>query len=490
MGAIINTLAISCALAVVLCAWKVVNTLWVRPKKLEKYLKKQGFNGNSYKVLYGDTKEFSSMLNMAKSKPIKQCGVGDDDVVRRVLPFPHHVLQKHGKNFVIWFGWKPRVHIMEPELIKDVLMNSNDFVKTRTNPHTKLIVTGVVSYNGDKWSKHRRLLNPAFNVHKLKGSHELDVWPDLQALTYDVIARSSFGSSYEEGAQIFELLKEQSELVASTFQSLYVPGMRFLPTKRNKRMKAIEKEVELLLRSIIDTKLKAMKGKESNDDNLLGMLLESKINDGDHQGMTINEIMDECKLFYFAGQETTASLLVWTMILLSKHQEWQSRAREEVLNVFKNKSPDFDGLNHLNVVTMIIHEVLRLYPPAVGLIRRINRDITVRGRTLPSGTEIGLPVMLLHYDEETWGADAKEFKPERFSGGVSKAVKNQVTYFPFGWGPRICIGQNFAMLEAKLALSMILKSFSFEVSPSYVHAPYNTFTLRPQYGAQLILRKL
>ncbi|KAI3729370.1 hypothetical protein L6452_18026 [Arctium lappa] len=147
--------------------------------------------------------------------------------------------------------------------------------------------------------------------------------------------------------------------------------------------------------------------------------------------MTIDEVMDECKLFYFAGQETTASLLVWMMILLSKHQEWQSRAREEVLNVFRNKSLDLDGLNHLYVVTMIIHEVLRLYPPAVGLPRRINRDITVRGRTLPSGTEVRVPVMLLHYDEETWGADVKEFKPKRFSGGVSKAVKNQVTYLPF-----------------------------------------------------------
>ena len=116
-------------------------------------------------------------------------------------------------------------------------------------------------------------------------------------------------------------------------------------------MKAIEKEVKLLLRNIIDTKLTAMKARESNDDDLLGIMLESKIKDGDHQGMTISEIMDECKLFYFAGQETTASLLVWTMILLSKHQEWQSRAREEVLNVFQNESLDFDGLNHLNVVS-------------------------------------------------------------------------------------------------------------------------------------------
>ncbi|CAJ2659449.1 unnamed protein product [Trifolium pratense] len=498
-------------------AWRILNWVWLKPKKLEKLLREQGLKGNSYRFLVGDIKDFLKMRKEATSKPMNL----SDDIAPRVYSFVHQNLEKHGKNSFIWLGPVPRLNISDPELIKDVLNKYDDFRKPDVNPLIKLLIKGLVNLEGEQWSKHRKIINPAFHIEKLKimlpiffkscddliskwenslssdGSCEMDVWPFLQNLASDVISRTAFGSSYEEGRRIFQLQIEQAELAKTVLLKAYIPGWRFLPTPTHRRMKQIARDVKASLTDMINKRESAIKAGEATNDDLLGILLESnhkeiKENDNNKNvGMNLEDVIEECKLFYFAGQETTSVLLVWTIVLLSRYPDWQARAREEVFQVFgNNKKPDFDGLSHLKIVTMILYEVLRLYPPVIALARTAHKDVKLGNLTLPIGVQLFLSIILVHHDIELWGDDAKVFNPERFSEGVLKATNGKNAFFPFGGGPRICIGQNFSILEAKIAIAMILQHFSFELSPTYAHAPAKVITLQPQYGAHIILRKL
>ncbi|KAM7497797.1 hypothetical protein LguiA_022211 [Lonicera macranthoides] len=217
------------------------------PKKLEKLLRQQGLKGNSYTFLFGDFKKISMMIKEAKSKPINLSG----DIVPRVMPWILDSINNYGNNCFLWFGTTPIVTIMDPELIKEVLHKHDIFRKPYANPLVMMLAIGLAAHEGEKWAKHRKIISPAFNLDKLKlmlpaiflscnelmskwetivstkGSCELDVWPYLETLTSDIISRTAFGSSYEEGRKISQLQKEQAELVMQAAASIYLPGLRY-----------------------------------------------------------------------------------------------------------------------------------------------------------------------------------------------------------------------------------------------------------------------
>ncbi|KAL9273978.1 Cytochrome P450 72A397-like protein [Drosera capensis] len=516
---LLYTIGISLACIVAMTwAWRLFEWVWVKPKALEKQLRQQGLSGNPYRFLYGDTNDRTTMALQAISKPI----AFSDDYVPRVIPFQYHTIKKHGNHAFMWNGPTPIIFITEPELIREVLNKYKDYQKPKSNPLSELLVPGFIQFEGEKWAQHRKLMNPAFHMEKLKlmlpsfyasceemlnkwekivpetGSRELDAWSCLTTLTADVISRAAFGSSFEEGRRIFILLREQTNIFTSSMQALYIPGQKYLPTRTNRRMNQLNTEIQSLLKGIIYKRKNEIKAGKPAKVDLLGILLGSTFqeqlnneeNRKQHVGVTVNEVIDECKLFYFAGQETTSVLLSWTLILLAKHQGWQQRAREEVFATFGKSKPTFDGLNHLKIVTMILHEVLRLYSPATELQRKTDHDIQLGELSLPAGMIVSMPILLVHHDAKFWGKDVKEFNPERFSSGISSATYGYNSFFPFGWGPRICLGQNFALAEAKLALTMILQRFAFQLSPSYVHAPVSAPALLPQHGIQLILERI
>ena len=141
-------------------------------------------------------------------------------------------------------------------------------------------------------------------------------------------------------------------------------------------------------------------------------------------------------------------------------------------------------------VTMVLYEVLRLYTPLTALQRYTYKPMVLGGVRYPAGVMLMLPLLCVHHDKDVWGPDASEFRPQRFAEGIARASGDRPAFFPFGGGPRTCIGQNFALLEAKMGLAMILRSFEFELSPSYSHAPFSAPLLKPEHGAQVNLRKL
>ncbi|KAL4192629.1 hypothetical protein AMTRI_Chr06g195170 [Amborella trichopoda] len=503
---------ISVALLVSWVALKIGYALWWRPTTLQKYLEKQGVRGHPYKPLFGDLKENNRLFEEAISKPMDL----SHRIVPRIFPYFIKMVENYGKICLSWFGLVPLVIVTEPELVKEILSNKyGHFEKPTPDPLIKLLALGLAAEQGEKWARHRRIINPAFHLEKLKGMRpqftqsckemierweklvgeeehgEIDVLPELQNLTADVISRTAFGSSLEDGKHIFELQREQAALLIEAARSFYIPGYRFLPTKKNIRRKKIDKKVRGILKGIIQRKEEAINSGTYNSHDLLGLLLESNRTNDHKNRMTMEDVVEECKLFYFAGHETTSMLLTWTMVVLSKHPTWQERARDEVLQLVGSSTPPtLDQLSHLKIVNMILHEVLRLYPPILLIVRETYKKINAGGLDFPPGIQLALPTIIIHHDRDLWGDDAKEFKPERFSDGVSNAAKHPLAFFPFGWGPRTCIGQNFALIEAKIALTMILQHFSFHLSPSYTHAPYAQITMQPQHGAPIILHKL
>ncbi|KAJ7979259.1 putative Cytochrome P450 [Quillaja saponaria] len=504
---IVHSLLLISLLLLLYGAARVFYSIWWKPRRLARRLNLQGIKGTPYRPLIGDMKELVKLISEAWSKPINL----NHQIVQRVDPFTLNNVQKYGKISICWSGTRPRLIIKDTELMKEVLSNKQGhFSKPPLNPLILILTRGLTTLEGEKWATRRRLINPAFHLERLKemlpafstscsmmierwknmaspqGTGDMDVWPELQNLTSDVISRAAFGSSYEDGKRIFELQRELIVLVIEAMQTLYIPGFRFIPTKKNQRRKKLNSKIKSMVRNVIERKEHTMSIGQSKVDDLIGLLLQSN---KDNQ-MTTEDVIEECRQFYLAGQETTSSWLTWTLIVLAMHPDWQEKAREEVLQICGKNEPNFEDITHFKIITMILYEVLRLYPPVIALYQHTNNETKIGDISLPAGVDVTLPFLLNNHDPELWGDDVEEFKPERFSEGVSKASKDQLAFFPFGWGPRTCIGQNFATMEAKMTLATILQHFSFRLSPSYIHAPYTVMTLQPQHGAHITLHGL
>ncbi|RZC51615.1 hypothetical protein C5167_020038 [Papaver somniferum] len=501
---------------------RFLHKVWWKPIHIQNSLASQGIRGPPYKFLYGNTQEMFKMVRETMKTPMENY-LQSHNIFPQVQPYRHSWINIYGKNFLSWRGPEPLMCVTEPELMKEILNNKDGvYLKPETKGHVKMILgNGLSMINGEKWVQRRKLANHAFYAESLKGmvpamitavevmlekwkyheGKEIDVYEEFRILTSEVISRTAFGSSYLEGKNIFEMLtklvKLGSTASANSAFKIRLPFFeKFWRSKEEVEMEKIYNGIRNSVLEIIKKREEMMKRGELSDGygrDYLGLLLNANKDPDELKRISVQDMVDECKTMYFAGHETTASLLTWTCLLLAIHTDWQDQARKEVIELMGEKSQIFDEkcIAKLKIVNMIINESLRLYPPVLGSPRTTESQVRLGKFTLPSDMNVGFSIIAVHHDPKIWGEDVHKFKPDRFGEGIVKATNNNpMAFIPFGYGPRTCVASNFAMIESKIALAMILRSYYFTLSPAYAHSPVDRMAMRPQHGLQIILHKL
>ncbi|XP_057799001.1 cytochrome P450 714C2-like isoform X2 [Salvia miltiorrhiza] len=410
-------------------------------------------------------------------------------------------------------GNKPILVVNKYDVIKEVVTCiSHDLAKPYSGLDLEsLFGNGIVTSNGQIWAHQRKILAPQLFTDKVKAMTNLieesalmliESWKDvidgeggeadikiddyLQKFSGEVISRACFGSSYAEGEQLFQKLAALQKVTTKKGFSLGIPGMGYIPTKHNRRSWELQGDVRELILKLLKQK------KEANlEKNMLGVILEGAQSSNNSSLDTIDKFtIDNCKSIYFAGSESTATTASWCLMLLAANQEWQQRVREEVVRVCRGKTIDSDSLRDMKQLTMVINESLRLYPAVPVMAREALKELEFAGTRIPKGVTIWILVIALHTDPNIWGPDSYQFKPERFANGTSGACKLPHLFMPFGFGPRICLGLNLAMVELKILLAHILSNFSISLSPKYVHSPSMNLVLEPRNGVHLVIKRL
>ncbi|KAL1198352.1 Cytokinin hydroxylase [Cardamine amara subsp. amara] len=503
-------------LVVVLCLMflKLFLRCRIFPVLAQKKLRENGFIGPPPSFPLGNLNDMKKLkMALVKVEKSKSSTIINHDIHSIALPHFARWQQQYGKVFVYWLGIEPFVYIADPEFLsvmsKGVMGKSwgkpNVFKKDRE----PMFGTGLVMVEGDDWTRHRHIITPAFAPLNLKvmtnmmvestsnmldrwgkqinsGNPEFDMESEIIGTAGEIIAKTSFGVTGENGTQVLKNLRAVQFALFNSNRYVGVPFSNILSYKQTHKAKELGREIDDLLLSFINKRKRALVEGDDQGHDLLGMLLKA-----DHKGMfTASELVDECKTFFFAGHETTALALTWTFMLLAIHPEWQNKIREEIKQVIGDSEIEYNKLAGLKKMSWVMNEVLRLYPPAPNAQRQARQDIEVNGRVIPNGANIWIDVVAMHHDPELWGDDVNEFKPERFDGDLYGGCKNKMGFLPFGFGGRMCIGRNLTTMEYKIVLSLVLSRFEISVSPGYRHSPTYMLSLRPGYGLPLIIRPL
>src|SRR5215813_5542709 len=388
--------------------------------------------------------------------------------------------------------------INHPDLIEDVLVTkARKFEKGRVmKANMRLFGEGLLTSEGDFWLRQRRLAQPAFHrtrvnaygttmveyaeraMHGWKSGEMRDIHADMMKITLEVVGKTLFNSDLAGDArEVGETLEILLRLAADFGQSILIP--MWVPTPRNIRGRMGIRRIEKIIYRII-----AERRAEARDTgDLLSMLLA--VQDEDGSRMTDKQLRDETITLFLAGHETTANAISWTFWLLARNPDIEKKFHEELAGILAGRAPGVEDIPKLLYTSQILTESMRLYPPAWGMARLVKEPVEVAGYKLVPGNGVACAQWVVHRDPR-WFDDAEKFLPERWHGDLLKRIP-RFAYFPFGGGPRQCIGNSFALMEATLILATISQKFRFRLDENHPVKPLASITLRPGHGIRATL---
>jgi cytochrome P450 len=391
-----------------------------------------------------------------------------------------------------------------PEYVQDVLVTHNSkFQKSRIMQRSKVLLgEGLLTSEGQFHLRQRRLAQPAFHRQRIAGyaatmvecgeragarwtnGETRDVSEEMMRLTLAIVAQTLFGAEVEQDAD--EIGQAMTD-VLGMFNMMLIPFTEFLQKMPLPAMRRFERA-----RSFLDKKIYTIinERRESGDDrgDLLSMLLLAQDEQGDGGSMTDTQVRDEALTIFLAGHETTANALTWTWYLLSQHPDVERRLHKELRSVLGGRSPAFDDFPQLRYTEMVFAESMRLYPPAWAMSRLAMEDYEVGDYHIPAGSICMLSPYVMHRSPEYF-PDPERFDPERWAL-EAKDSRPKFSYFPFGGGPRLCIGERFAWTEGILLLATLAQKWRMCLEPGHRVAHRAQITLRTKYGMRMKLERV
>ena len=389
--------------------------------------------------------------------------------------------------------------IAHPDHIKHVLQDNNhNYEKGLVIAKLKVLIgDGLFSSEGDFWRRQRRLAQPAFHRKRLggfvatmtdatqamldrweavaRGAAPLDVAAEMTRLTLGIVGRTLFSRNLDDAADAVGCTLGEVLALMNERTMRFIATPLWWPTPFTRRLARGIHELDRVVFGIIETRRRT---DEAHED-LLDMLLRARDEDTG-EGMTDRQLRDEVMTFLLAGHETTAVALSWTWYLLARHPQVAERLRAEVATALGGRTPTLEDLPRLQYARMVVEETMRLYPPVWGFFRQALGPDRLGEYTVPKGTLLFISPYITHRHPRVW-EDPERFDPERFAPERVRE-RPRFAYLPFSGGPRLCIGNEFALMEAQLAVAMTLQRYRLELVAGARVEPESRLTLRPRGG--------